>query len=215
MKNTIITITLTMACAVNAFPQSFMTNTVAECSVEGSLFNNIRMTMNFISRVYDVRICTEAPRNYTTPTWPQSSVVFTNATFGQVFETIMENTTNLTWRYENSTDSIYVYPLTNAITLMRVGPIALTNEPVWKVFYEDDMVTRKIEGLVLSGREGDYWNDNVSLEIEEAYLWEVLDEIVAQISEGISWDLQVTPPRNGIRYWLRYFTTHHDRFKNY
>ena len=211
MKNIITTFTLALLFANNLIAQNFMTNAIETCKLDDYDLYDIRFVMNNISNSYGIRICTERPIDYKQPNWPKNEQAYTNSTFQSVFATIMGYTTNITWRYENSTDSIYVYPATNAITMLRVGPISLTNEPAWKIFYEYDgeVEIRKIEGFDLGGRERDDWRFEISLEIEEAYLWEVLDAILVQFPGCKSWDIREIPLKNGQRYELRYFCEWH------
>ena len=209
MKNILIIAIASSFVLSNVFAQSFMSNTVSECKMEAFEIDRIWFAMNRISDAYNVRICSEFPYAYKTPKWPKTNMTFTNETFGNVFGTLMQATTNLVWRYENNTDSIYVYPSTNSITQMRIGPIPLTNEPVWKIFFDDEMETMKIDGLDLGGRESDSWNMLITLDMGESYLWEVIDAAMMQIPDMISWDIREILPQEGSRYILRYFTKQH------
>ena len=120
MKKTIILI-ISLIFTINSDAQSFMTNTVEVCEIREFRFDDIRRLLNYISCMYDVRICTEVSVKYKGEFWPDSNfyqykgapnstMTFTNATFGYVFGTIMEKTTNLMWRYESSTNDLRASP---------------------------------------------------------------------------------------------------------
>ena len=191
MRNLLIIAIASSFVLSNAFAQSFMTNSLDRAELKIRSIDWLKFTMQEVSRAYDVRICTEAWGNYKTPKWPRDEFVFTNTTFEHVFGTIMQATTNLTWRYENTSNTIYIHPTTNAIMMMRCGPISATNTPAYAVILDNEMLGFSIKGVVASETKMDfgYLSEEVSLEFEDAYIWEILDAMDSQMSEGKSWDI--------------------------
>ena len=207
MKNILIIAITSSFVLSNVFTQSFMTNSLDRAELKIRSTGRINFAMQEVSRAYDVRICTEAQGNYKTTKWPRDEFVFTNTTFEHVFRTIMQATTNLTWRYENTSDTIYIHPTTNALMMMRCGPISVTNTPAYNVIFEDDMLGLRTNGVIAIEYLSDlgYMNEEVSFEFEDAYVWEILDVIDSQMSDGKSWDI-FESHRDGYRYAFTFYT---------
>ena len=213
MKKIIIAIASSFVFS-NVFAQSFMTNTIDRSELKIRSIDRINFAMQEITRAYDVRICTEAQGDYKTTKWPRDEFVFTDTTFEHVFGTIIQATTNLTWRYENTSNTIYIHPTTNALTMMRCGPISVTNTPAYTVIYEDDMLGLRTNGVVAIEYLSNlgYMNEEVSFEFENAYVWEILDAMDSQMSEGKSWDI-FESPRDGYRYAFTFYTEYQHYLK--
>ena len=64
----------------------------------------------------------------------QGFATYTNATMAQVWEDVMNANPTYAWRYEEQTDSYYVHPKTNAVSMMHCDPISVTNALV-KTFF--------------------------------------------------------------------------------
>ena len=104
----------------------------------------------------------------------------------------MTGITNHVWRYESRSDTVYIRPENDAISMMRVGPISVTNMTTRAFFDENDVLELKKHNVKLSNRKmwfGFWETMKISLEIQDAYLWEVLDEITAQIPGMYSWHI--------------------------
>jgi len=115
---------------------------------------------------------------------------FTNAPFEHVFGTVMNMTTNHVWRYDNNTDTIYIYPETNSVSMIKIGPVAITNAPPMHFHNRDDMLGLKQYGFKHSYGRMDqnlFQNVKINLDFEEAFVWEVLDMICAQMPNKTSW----------------------------
>ena len=212
------------------FSQSFMTNTVAECAIPSYGYGNMSKAMHSLSRAYNVRICKEdltghdkrriqnvyKENYYKTNALSEKefamiyedfgfdytlSATHTNATFGHVLGVLMECMNNHAWRYESSTDSIYIYPATNAFSMTYIGSVSITNESPRSIFVTKDLLglgTNKVE-LANSKIIWGWPAEKISIELEDAYLWQVLDAISSQITNGRSWNLYEIIPY-GIPY---------------
>ena len=219
MKKTLI-ILIIVVNATYASAQDFMTNIVSECTVSYREIDSIRRIMNAISCDYEVRICTETALDsyLILPTKPGNAVSFTNETFGNVLNFFMQNANNFTWRYESVTDTIYVYPTTNSVSMKRVGPISITNAPVMDHFSQNDVFGFGINKMVASGiRESDeeWMAVEISIDMEEAYVWEILDAIDEQLPERKSWDMWESNPASGYRYKVYFYGLMNDIERKY
>ena len=209
----------------SVFSQSFMTNTISEFTSPSYRYGKMLTAMHSLSRTYNVRINMEditghdwrrilnvyMESNYKTNALPEKEVIMiyehtgldytlsathTNATFGHVFDILMESMNNHAWRYENSTDSIYIYPATNAFSMAHIGSVSITNESPRSIFVTKDLLglgTNKVE-LASSKLIWGWPEKEISLELEDAYLWQVLDAITSQIPEGRSWNFREAIP---------------------
>ena len=164
-----------------------------------------------ISHYFKVRICTEI----NTPS-EDDFTVLTNATMGQVFNTIMDANTNYVWRYNEQTDAIYVHPKTNAISMMPCDKISVTNMSVKTLFAETDIwgvegvkINLKGERKKNPGIEPWYWSDEtVTLDFEEgAYVWQILDEIDSQLTNGWFWSIASDPQSSDCRVYFSHSFT--------
>jgi len=200
----LLTLIIAVFTAANIHAQSFMTNIINKCEIWTNERCEIAGAMQDIAHDYQIRICSEdATLRQGIP------MTFTNATLEHVFTSIMTNATDHTWRYDENTDTIYVYPLTNAITMMRIGPIAITNSPIGDFFYEDDMLNfhnlGKLRNMlsfypVYDGPHLTF--ENISLEMGESYVWEVLDEICKKATVMNCWQIRKIFVGSECRYEL-------------
>jgi len=190
MKTTIIM--LVFGCLIhNISAQSFITNSVVACKIYNNAMDRLRFTMDAISFAYDVRICTDDSIDYRTSKWPLESIVLTDETFATTLENYMQNTTNLTWKYEENTKTIYIYPVTNAFIMKRYGPVSVTNVYVHDLFDETNILGLETNSLLRVGGHKDWgWpTEKVSFYFQEAYLWEIFDAIEAQVDGSKSWSV--------------------------
>ena len=220
MIKTIFAFMFTITYTAYLSAQSFMTNTVSECTVSSSEIESVRRIMNAISCDYGVRICTETASDsyYISPIRPREAVSFTNETFGNVFDYFMRNTTNLTWRYESATDTIYVYPTTNAVSIKRAGPISITNSPVIDHFDQNDVFglgADKMEAVGMRESEETWMTVEISIDMEEAYVWEILDAIDEQLPERKSWNIWENKSSYGCRYRVHFYGLFYDIDRKY
>jgi len=176
---------------ININAQNSLTNTLNGVY---SLFPDyISQSIADINVFHKIRICSESINPY-----DGDQMLFTNVVFSQVLEKIIGIYTNHVWKYENETNSFYIYPKTNSFMMTRVGPISITNELVKNLFYEDNFLGFGKIGLELYPELKWSWTDEVvSLEFEEAYVWEVLDAIDSQLPYKGFW--MITD--NYVRFW--------------
>ena len=192
MKKTIIILSTAFACSTGVYAQLSATNVVPG-QIRMRLSEPFSMDVNEISSYFNIRICSEYDGTkksylYKFPTF----LNFTDATFAEVFGTYMNLITNHVWRYESRSDTIYIHPETNAISMMRVGPISVSNMTARAFFNENDVLGLKKNNLKLLEKKiwFGYWEtEKISLEIQNAFLWEVLDEIASQLPEIYSWHI--------------------------
>ena len=195
-----------------------MTNSVAEFKVTSTEIAYIRTVMDAIACDYNVRICTEVSDNSSNTLWPRKDMAFTNATFGHVFGFFMQATTNLTWRYENSSDSIYIYPTTNSITMMRCGPVSFTNELAFRLFKNNDVFnlgTNRLVATAIEESDESWMMEKISLDVNEMYLWEALDAVQAQLRYTKYWHIWDGIPDDGFHNKLYFYDKHHDSWRTY
>ena len=217
MKKTIAILVLTIAGSFGIFAQFSTTNALPGEIEFGGLFR-FEYAMDELSKLFNVRICSEnnAPLS-PLPFLVFESMTFTDATFEEVIGTYFDKVTNHVWRYEGQTDTIYVHPATNAISMVRVGPISVTNLSLRAFFNSDDVLGLKEHGVDFVEYRVDwtseFWTSpKISLEMDESYLWEVLDAITEQESFFKSW--QITPgydesknPRRRLQFNRRDYRT--------
>ena len=225
MKKTITILMLATTFISSVFSQSFITNTITEFTIPSYRYGNMSKAMHDLSRAYNVCINMEdltehdwrrilnvyIESNYKTNALSEKEVIMiykhtgldytlsathTNATFGHVLGVLMECMNNHAWRYESRTDSIYIYPATNALSLTYIGSVSITNESPRSIFETKDLLglgTNKIE-LASSKLIWGWPAEKISVELEDAYLWQVLDAITSQITNGRSWNLSEVIP---------------------
>ena len=205
---------MALICVMCACAQNLLTNTIAELKISKNKLDDVGEVMTAISRAYNVRICTESQYGKRSVKMPHKEIVFTNATFGYVLNTIMTNTIDLTWRYENNADSIYVYPKTNAISMMRCGPIHITNLPAKRLFdvYDIfDLGLNTIYAIEFESGEGSMTH-KVTLDFGETHMWQVLDAIEQQVMFASPWEIWENQPHSYHRYYISYFPRHHENW---
>ena len=183
-----------MALFYNAIPQSFTSNTVETCELNAYFHGEIGDAMRGISHDYNIRICSED-----STLRKSKSMTFTNSTLEHVFGTVMNNATNHIWRYETETETIYVQPETNAVSMIRCGPIAVTNVALQTLVNEIDVLGFKNnhgkKALLIEYRGFNSWmNELITLESEEVYVWEMLDLICSKLSQKRYWQIQKEHP---------------------
>ncbi|MCL1910526.1 MAG: hypothetical protein FWG05_06300 [Kiritimatiellaeota bacterium] len=179
-----------------------MTKTVALCELTSNEHGEIAGAMHDIAFAFDTRICSEDAtfRNGT-------AMTFTNATLEHAFGTIMSNTTGYAWRYDGGTDSVYVHPATNAISMTRRGPISIANATISELLNEHDIFGLGIsDGIAVSPTflpihtGPDYLSQKISLELGESYVWEILDAICVKAKGVNCWQINEIPPGSRRRY---------------
>ena len=176
-----------------------MTNTVdtLELTAYPDIYFSSMMTE--ISRAYNIRACTEE----IIPLRHGPSFYFENAVLSNVLENVVTGHTNHVWRYENASDSIYIYPETKSISMIRCASVSVTNAPLKALFDENDLLGLKKSGfncMKIMSDENSLLNETVSLELEEPYVWQVLDAICERLSGFSSWQMQVFYATTGCRY---------------
>ena len=181
---------------INASAQNSMTNVYnGELTLFDPNNGKIGISMLSIASAFNTRICIEIVSD----NGHDEAISFTNPTMGQVFNNAMEANPDYTWRYENHNDTIYVYPKTNALSMMRVGPVSVTNMLVKTIFEQPDIIGLGSVGIKLSGksqgmRKWDWTDETVSLEFENAFVWQVFDAIDEQLPKGRLWVIFKRPP---------------------
>ena len=198
----IIKLFLVFAFANNIYTQDILTNKVILCELNTRWYGEIEGAMHDISRAYKVRICTEdATLRYEMP------MAFTNMTLAQTIDGFIGSKPDYIWRYERATDSVYVHPKTNALSMIRVGPISVTNAVLKTLFDADDILGFQRLGIKLTSHWGinSWMDETVSLEFDDAFVWEILDSISMQLP-GKSWRLKTRDPRRVGGYGLYFYT---------
>ena len=192
MKKTIIILLTAFACSTGVYAQLSVTNVVPG-QINLGLFAEVCLDVNEISRYFNIRICSDYNNQKTSYLHKLKPFLdFNDATFAEVFGTYMNGITNHVWRYESRSDTIYIHPVTNAISMMRVGPISVSNMTARAFFDENDVLGLKKYNVKHLERKvwiGFWETQKISLEIQDAYLWEVLDEITLQLKEVYSWHI--------------------------
>ena len=214
-KRKIKLILLSLIFSIDASAQSFMTNTVTG-TLKIRRPNDFSSVINDISRAYNVRICSEDNMYHYISSMTAADkhlfrykepITFTDMAFSNAFEFVMIGATNHVWIYENSTDTIYIHPTTNSFSMMRCAPIAITNAPILSLFLENDIMGLKQNGVVLNNTRRDYSimaQTTISLELTNAFVWQVLEAICEKLPDKKSWHIQEVHTRSEIRY-LIYF----------
>ena len=192
MKKTIIILLTAFACSTGVYAQLSATNVVPG-QINLILHSPISMDVNEISSYFNIRICSDSDNYKTSYLYKFMKFLdFNDATFAEVFGTYMSGITNHVWRYESRSDTIYIHPVTNAVSMMRVGPISVSNMTARAFFDENDVLGLKKNNVKHLERKvwfGFWETEKISLEIQDAYLWEVLDEITSQLKEVYSWHI--------------------------
>ena len=93
--------------------------------------------------------------------------------------------------------------------MMRCNPIAVTNMTLISLVENNDFLGLKNKGLKLTKLWSDsqWLTQNITLEIGESYVWEVLDAIGEQLEPYQSWQILETNPGTGHGYKLSFFHT--------
>jgi len=218
MKNIIILNVVTLIFTINVSAQSLMTNTINNINFKQSdIFNNAIVK---ISRAYNVRICVEnkmySERQKLTRNemdnlslyYHTMPMAFTNATLETVFDAILHTTTNHVWRYDNNTGTIYIYPETNTVSMIKIGPVCITNAPAKHFHNRNDMLGLKQYNFKHNyGRSNEILDDvKINLEFEEAYVWEVFDMVCEQMPNKTGWIINESfDPEIGKIYWFEFY----------
>ena len=159
-------------------------------------------TMHQISSAFNIKICTEM----NTP-FQDAPMVFTNATLAQILGALSNENPVYEWRFVKQTQTMYAHPKTNALSLMRCNPIFVTNALVRTFFSENDILGFGNDGITLSNGIKSFksWTDEtISLELENAYLWQVLDAINAQHPDKTYWAIFDEPEKPN-RYSIYFY----------
>ena len=189
-----------MVLTLNSFAQSSLTNTVTgelkifgPSYIYGAFFN--------MSKSFGIRACVEI----NTP-FIDECMTFTNATLAQVLSAVMDANPAYEWRYENQTETFYVHPKTNAVSMMRCNPVSVTNAPMKTLFKENDILDLNDDKIKLweGVKSFKSWTDEtVSLKFENACFWQILDAINTQHPDKKFWAI-LDKPESDFRY-LIYF----------
>ena len=204
---TILLFALTLISSARA--QNSLTNTVKGVQT-------IRGPQNIGGAMFDisgatVRICSEINTSYI-----DDHMSFTNATLGHILDNVMNINTNYILRYEASNDSFYVFPATNALTMMRCSPISVTNMPVKTLFKEKDIFGIKKQNTDLADKIAGMWfwaDETVTLDFDDAFVWQIMDAICGQLPNGQFWMIFETKKDNDCFYTI-YFHTPLEREKD-
>ena len=199
MKKTIISITLIFS--INVFAQTSLTNLVPIFVIKqeplyASMGNNIQWFKQKINSE-DATLQKRTPTN------------LIDINLQDLTETITSNMTNHVWRYESTTDTVYIHPETNAISMTFFNSIAVTNTAVDMLFSMDgELGINKLgirfeTGIFI----GDYkWSEKeISFELENVFLWEILDEICAQLDDRKRWHLVKSEPGKIFKYAIFFY----------
>ena len=217
MKKSIV-ITLATFFAANLSAQNSLTNTIPEFLLRSSPWQN-RYLMTEIAETFKARINTEInykniladikeiyssdgiktkeQQKHDRPGMMKFAVTpemaFTNATLEEVLGTFVENIPNYIWRYDCENDITYVQPVTNSISMTRIGSVSITNGTffeVGKILYKNNLdYLPSLISYKVNGNARRFSEDELSLEFEDAYLYEILDAVVAQIPDASSWTI--------------------------
>ena len=219
MTQSILIIIIAFGLLSNAASQSFMTNTVERCELKPSIRGKLGSVAEIFSHAFNVRICAEDATFQ-----EELSMTFTKSTLEHALGVVMENTTNHMWRYDDNTGSIYIHPVTNAVSTMKIGPVAVTNAPLISLFQINDIgfgnLKMNLRGADVKERIGNFsWlYTKISLEFEEAYVREVLDMICMQLPYKL-WCILANEHEGQMRYTVFFFyqppqrSAFHDYFK--
>ena len=124
-------------------------------------------------------------------------LTFTNATLEHVLDTVVKTMPEHTWRYEAITDTVYIHPMTNSVLTARCDPIFVTNAPSNSIIGADKTLKPYVfvMPVIWRGRLDVSWMDEkVTLECEDAFVWEVLDAIETQLSDKWYWRIHKRNP---------------------
>ena len=118
-------------------------------------------------------------------------MAFTNATLEEIFCAFFENMPSHIWRYDCVKDIIYVQPATNAISMTRIASVSINNDTIFE--FQKTLsqlgfdILPKFISHKINGNMRRFDEDKLSLEFEDAYLYEILDAVVAQIPDARGW----------------------------
>ena len=203
MKNALTTFAIILAFSSNALTHNSVTNIFSKVELRTGHPGEIERAMLDISDAFNVRICSEGPR-----LGFNQAITYTNATLEQVFENVLAGNTNCVLKYENHNGSFYAHPSTNSISMMFYGAISITNIPL-KTLFHDDVLGLKETGLRLSMTKTyqPLWADReISLEMKDAYVWQVLDAICRQLPNAKFWHIHENTIGSQKHNLLRFYT---------
>ena len=201
MKNTITFSIFTLVLIASANAQQSLTNTYAG-TLKIPSNGGISTAMDDITRVFNVRTCTETVRSSS----PVTYYTITNTTLSNVLENIINSNTNYIWRYEQQTETFYIQPKTNAVSMYYFGSISSTNM-LFKEFLDSSNISQlKKNGVdfIFARPEIRLKNEHINLEFENAYLWQILDAISIQLPHVIGWKIQEVDPKRGCKYGINF-----------
>ena len=205
-----------MLIAANLFAQSIMTNTIDECIIltqnsfhpysymgDLSYDYNVRINVEYSEKdilsltndIININIPNRTMVSKITTFFPRgqfflkSTIVF-NAVLGDMFESGMRNMTNLTWRCDDLSSTIYIYPETNAISMLKIGPVDFNETPIGDLFLSADLLGLQKHGFKMQKYTlYEFARHTVSFKSDDAYLWEILDAIIDQNHLIKSWTI--------------------------
>ena len=164
---------------INLFAQNALTN-IYTGNLESNGAIDFKEALHEISAVYNVSMSAEftAPVN-------ETIMAFTNETLLGVMDAIIGSNTNYLWRYENQTDRIYIHPKTNSVLMMRCDSISITNTPLMSLYEKNGIPKFNEIGLGVFNHSTSYhlMTTEVSLELENPFVWQVLDAILTQLPD--------------------------------
>ena len=213
-----ITVTFALLITINLFAQNSLTNTIPEFSMNAGAWED-RNLSSYLSGKFKACINAEVDIDnllsglnemYSSDVIKTNEqqdhdlhgrlkfieaqeMAFTNATLEEIFGTIVENMPGHIWRYDCENGIIYIQPATNAVSMTRVGSVSFTNESAINV----ENILTKYNLIVLprfisnkrTGNMREFSRDKISIELEDAYLYEILDAVVGQIPDAMGWTI--------------------------
>ena len=203
---------------INSSDQSFMTNTVAECIVPAWRPGKLIKTLSSVSETYNIRICVEDETFYdfliknriNTNNVDDAEITkietlleksekpskkYKNATLKKVLNDVLKHAPGHTWRYEEYSKTIYVYPIKDSITMKICDPFSVTNVPIGYFIELNDIIGfNKFGGAhYMTHYHYQFYSgtpiidENITLDLNESYAWEIMDAICAQSTEFNYW----------------------------
>ena len=209
MKKALTSLALTSALNLSVFAQNSLTNTFnGKLEIRGP--ECIGCATYDIAAAYKVRINVEILPIFN---HYEADMTVTNATLAQMLEAVMNINTNYVLRYETQTDSYYINPKTNAVSLMKCDQVSITNKPLFELFGEDGVPAFNEIGLGCSVHRANFYvfEVDVSLDVEDMFVWQILDALEAQIPNLKGWGIQEIRPeevsKEGYRYMVEFNQT--------
>lgn len=119
--------------------------------------------------------------------------IVTQARIGSLLDLVCQEKNAYSWSYNNSENSYCVFPATNALSEIRMLPVAFSNQPLSSIFM-DPTVSRYMRAngllMMITKSQRRIWSDiRLDVDFQGGTFGEFLNHVSSRLGNNICWDI--------------------------